>query len=62
MITVTIAINVCPIITRSARNTTEKGETGKTIYELDDGSTVEHYPSDGPIVLAKLLLDQVKEI
>lgn len=62
MITVTIAINCCPIVTRGARNTAKKTKGGKTIYVLDDGSEVEHDPRDGAIVLAKKLLDQVKPL
>lgn len=55
----TIAINACPIITRGARNTGKETESGKTIYILDDGGEVEHFPEEGAIKLAKMMLDRV---
>lgn len=60
MITVSIFINGNPIITRSAVN---KGKVrdGFSEYAVDDGSKVYHKQSDGPVKLAKMLLDTVKE-
>jgi hypothetical protein len=60
MITVAIMINANPIITRTAVN---KGEVPSaphiTKYHVDDGSTVHHKRGDGPVVLAKKILDNV---
>jgi len=60
MITVAIMLNANPIITRSAVN---KGKVPSapniTKYHVDDGSIVHHKPEEGPVVLAKKLLDTV---
>lgn len=46
---------------RSAvRQGSENGE-GFAEYLVDDGSIVHHWPSDGAVALAKLLLDTIKE-
>lgn len=60
MITVSIFINGNPIITRSARNVGTIEEI--TQYSVDDGSVLFHKRSDGPVVLAKKMLDTVKEL
>lgn len=59
MITAAILINGQPIMARSATNTGRKRD-GKTIYLVDDGSTVLHDPDDGAVELAKLLLGTIK--
>ncbi len=60
VITVTIFINGKPIYTRSAVN---KGHMGRGVYkyDLDDGSVIGHKPDDGAVVLAKKMLDTIKE-
>lgn len=60
MITVAILINGQPIMARSAVNT-GKARGGKITYRVDDGSTVYHDPEEGAVVLAKMLLDTIKE-
>jgi hypothetical protein len=61
MISVVIFINGNPIMARSAvRQGSENGE-GFAEYLVDDGSIVHHWPSDGAVALAKLLLDTIKE-
>lgn len=60
MITVSILINGQPIYTRSARRLTEKGK-GNCAYAVDTGQTIEHNYEDGAVVLAKKLLDTIKE-
>jgi len=59
MITVAIMINANPIITRSAVNRGQVRDTGITKYHVDDGTTIHHKREDGPVVLAKKLLDNV---
>ena len=60
MISVSIAINGNTIMARSAVNTTQSDENG-TIYKVDDGSILYHNPNEGAVVLAKKLLDTIKE-
>lgn len=61
MITVAILINGQPIMARSATNTGEK-QKGKVIYKVDDGSEILHSPDDGALVLAKKLLNKIKNV
>lgn len=56
MITVSILINSKPIYTRSAVS------IGGCEYKVDDGSIITHDPHDGGVVLAKKLLDTIKEV
>ncbi|MHB8484089.1 MAG: hypothetical protein ACYDBV_15440 [Nitrospiria bacterium] len=60
MITVSISINGEPIFTRTAvRN---KGSDGTiATYTVDDGTIIAHRRDDGAIVLAKAMLDTIKE-
>jgi hypothetical protein len=60
MISVAIMINGYPIMARSAVNQ-QKYKDGKTEYLLDDGTKIFHKPSEGAIVLAKMMLDEIKE-
>ena len=63
MITVSIFINGNPIITRSARNVICVDiDKGIFRYDIDDGSIVTHKRTDGAVVLAKKMLDTVREI
>ena len=63
MITVTILINGHPIFTRSAINRGQsKRSLRKTRYELDDGSEILHKREDGAVVLAKKMLDTIREL
>jgi hypothetical protein len=60
MITVPIFINGNPILTRSAHQIeTLKDDLRK--YHCDDGTIIEHFRKDGTVVLAKKMLDTVKE-
>ena len=69
--TVTILINGQPILTRTAVNTgsakkvigrdVEDNKDHPHIYEVDTGVCISHIPSDGAVVLAKKLLDTIKE-
>lgn len=61
MLTVSISINGTVIFARSCRNLGKKGLDGKTIYTVDDGSTIEH-DDDGAITLAHKLLDRIHEV
>jgi len=63
MITVTIFINGKPILARSANNISEEGTTRKEIntYHVDTGNKIKHVPDDGVVVLAKKMLDTIKE-
>ena len=59
MITVAIMINANPIITRSAVNKGDIPNSELTKYHVDDGTIIHHRREDGPVVLAKKLLDTV---
>ena len=61
MFTVSIDVNTRPVYTRSCRNTGRK-KGGRTIYELDTGEEVLHYPDDGAVELARKLLDTIEDI
>ena len=66
MITVAILLNGQPIMARSAINTGKRelrGPAGKrrTLYSVDDGSTVAHDPDEGAVRLAIRLLETIKE-
>ena len=66
MLTVAILINGNPIMARSAVNTgttdkLDKHEVKRTIYKVDDGSSILHDPDDGAVALAKKLLDTIVE-
>lgn len=66
MITVSILINGNPIYTRSAVNVGHVkeatwGKERRCDYELDDGSHLQHSPSDGAVKLAKMMLDTICE-
>jgi len=63
MITVTISINGKPIYTRSAVNISEidVGPNQINSYKVDTGKTIKHLPRDGAVVLAKKMLDTIKE-
>ena len=60
MISVSIAINGSPIYTRTAVNRGQVAN-GLTKYELDDGSTILHKPSDGAVVLGIRMMGQIRE-
>lgn len=62
MITVAIFINGNPIYTRSAVNVTGKPKAVVHRYRLDDGTILTHKRSDGAVVLAKMMLDTIKEV
>ncbi len=61
MITVSIFINGEPIFTRSARRQEDKRNGDFNTYKTDSGDIVEHHHKDGAVVLAKKLLDTIKE-
>lgn len=60
MITVSILINGQPIFTRSAAQTGEL-RSGWHEYTLDTGEKIKHKRPDGAVVLAKMMLDTIKE-
>lgn len=59
MITVNILINGQPIFTRSAVRVVTRPTYNK--YELDTGETIIHRYEDGAVVLAKKMLETIKE-
>ena len=61
MFTISILVNTQPVYTRSCRNTMKERE-GKTVYLTDTGEEVLHDPGEGAVVLAKKLLDTVKDV
>jgi len=62
MFTVNISINGNAVITRSCWNMSPKAGNDKVnTYRVDDGNYVNHIPNDGPVALAKKLLNLVKE-
>lgn len=61
MITVSILINGKPIYTRSAVNKGICCDKKTCFYEVDTGETIYHRPDDGVVVLAKKLLETIKE-
>ncbi len=68
MITVTILINGEPIYTRTAINKgkvkadwIQGNNTTQCNYKVDDGTIIKHDTEDGAIVLAKKMLDTIKE-
>jgi hypothetical protein len=61
MISVTISINGNPIYTRSAVNQALTDDKGRTLYKVDDGSTIWHTREDGAVPLCIKLLKTIKE-
>ena len=61
MISVVIFINETPIMARSAYRTDKKTKDGKNIYQVDDGSKIEHNYGDGAVPLAIEMLKTIKE-
>ena len=61
MITVNIAINGSVIYARTAVNTSEHTDDGKTIYALDDGSTLEYQAGNGSLNLVREMLNTIHE-
>ncbi len=59
MITVAILINGQPIMSRAAVNRRELPD-GRCLYELDDGSTLNHRRDDGAVLLAIEMLKTLK--
>lgn len=62
MITVSIFINSRPILTRSGHRRTKRHATkeGKHAYMLDTGEVIYHDEDDGPVILAKKMLDTIR--
>lgn len=60
MLTVAILINGNPIVAKNAVNKMEKNERGETKYLTDSGEIIWHDGNDGAIVLAKKLLDLIR--
>lgn len=61
MLTIAILINGQPIMARSAVNTGKVLANGCVVYEVDDGSKVQHRPENGAVKLAEKLLKTIKE-
>ena len=67
MITINIVINSNTIYSRTAVNVTEIDDHPITdnsmcLYEVDSGQIIKHRFGDGAIVLAKKMLDTIKEV
>lgn len=60
MLTVAILINGNPIVAKNAINQGRYGEQGKTAYKTDSGEIIYHDPDEGAVVLAKKLLDTIR--
>lgn len=63
MITVQILINGKVIFCRSAVNQTKGPYNPKAVhhYKNDDGHIIKHKPEEGAVILAKKMLDTIKE-
>ncbi len=64
MITVAILINGKPIYARTCVNRSKESVKDDEVnkYLSDDGKWIKHVPKDGAIVLAKKMLDTIKEV
>jgi len=62
MITVNILINGKALIARSAVNQLKTDKDGFDTYKTDCGQIIKHKRKDGPVILAKKMLDLVKEM
>lgn len=60
MLTVAILINGNPLMARSARRV-KTNPNRIHVYKCDDGKYIHHAEDDGAVVLAKKLLDTIKE-
>lgn len=60
MLTVAILINGNPLVAKNAVNKIEKNKRGQVKYLTDSGEVVWHDPKDGAVVLAKKLLDTIR--
>ena len=60
VITIAILLNGEVLTARSCRRI-GKYKIGKNKYKVDDGSVIWHNPQDGAVVLAKKLLETIKE-
>lgn len=60
MISVSIAINAEAIYARTATRQVIRTD-GKTLYHLDDGSSLLHNAEDGAVALAIAMLRTIKE-
>lgn len=61
MISVSIFINNRRIVSRYAVNQQQTDAKGRTLYKMDDGTTLHHDPADGAITLAQLMLFATEE-
>lgn len=62
MIIVQISINHQVIVLRGGTNMSEINKKGETKYQCDTGDIIWHKREDGAVVLAKKLLDTVKDL
>ena len=60
MITIAILINGNPLLAINAINKSLENGDGQTLYLTTEGQKVWHKRSDGAVVLAKKLLDCIK--
>ena len=60
MLTVGIFINGGLIVGKNAINLKIVGEDGQVSYMTDSGEIIQHQPGDGAVVLAKKLLDTIR--
>lgn len=69
MISVAVSINGSVLFARSAHRIKDVPEERRdgyhqmaySLYKVDDGSEIRHFRNEGAIVLAKKLLDTIKE-
>ncbi len=61
MITVSILINGEPIFTRSATRR-EEDVLKENTYKVDTGDIIKHKYKDGAVILAKKMLDTIREV
>jgi len=63
MITVSISNNGTVIYARTATNISSKnvGNNDVNVYSIDTGDIIKHTPKDSAVIIAKKMLDNVKE-
>lgn len=60
MITVAILINGHPVVAKNAVNQSWQDAEGRTKYLTDSGEVLWHKRGEGAVVLAKALLDTIR--
>lgn len=60
MLTVGIFINGNPLVAKNAINQVRRNRKGQVAYKTDSGEIIWHDPEEGAVVLAKKLLDTIR--